>query len=232
MQMCRSHICLNAPGECKKFNTMITRVIILLAALYGLWTYGIDGIRISLQGRTPQTYTAQQVIDSGVGGARYVRITGFTDGTYVYQTPDKDSDDKTRTVNRIEYALLPEQEFKDSAAAVMSGESHVTPIHIMASDSRVSSGCQAEEKEGGDGCLTMGERTIEGIVRTGPDALTSETRDLFNEGGEYRVSDNVLYITEGDRPSALWVPILVTVGLTLLSLLMLLTFVPTGRRDS
>ncbi|WP_291429344.1 hypothetical protein [Deinococcus sp.] len=211
---------------------MITRLIILLAALYGLWTYGIDGIRISLQGRTPQTYTAQQVIDSGVGGARYVRITGFTDGTYVYQTPDKDSSDKARTVNRIEYALLPEREFDASLKAVLTGEAHVTPVRIMASDSRVSPGCQTEKKEGGDGCLTLGERTIEGIVRTGLDALTSETRDLFNEDGDYRVSDNVLYITEGDRPAALWVPVLITVALTLLSLLMLFTFIPTRRRAS
>ncbi|WP_291429340.1 hypothetical protein [Deinococcus sp.] len=46
------------------------------------------------------------------------------------------------------------------------------------------------------------------------------------------MSDDVLYITEGDRPAALWVKVLITVAQTLLSLLMLFTFIPTRRRAS
>lgn len=197
---------------------MLTKLFVLGLALYGFWNYGIDGFRVSMQGRNPATLSVEQVMQGKLGGRRYVRLTGFTDANYVYSY---DKDDKNR-VQKIEYALLSAEALQAEIKAVSAGQKYSSPVRVIVGDNTIAADCNQKET-----CLEVGQRTVVGVVQYGFDGLSDETKSLFTgqlKSGAYKVSDDVVYIDSGGKPSSIFVPTLVMLGTGLVAAFIVLTF--------
>lgn len=197
---------------------MLTKLFVLGLALYGFWNYGIDGFRVSLQGRNPTTLTVEQVAQGKLAGRRYVRLTGFTDANYVYSY---DKDNKSR-VQKIEYALLSADTLSKEIEAVGADRQFLSPVHVIVADTNIPEDCNQKEN-----CLEIGARTVQGVVQYGLDGLSDETKGLFTgqmKSGSYQVSERVVYVDSGAKPSSVIVPILVMLGTGLVAAFIVLTF--------
>lgn len=200
---------------------MIFRLMVLLACIYAFMTYGIDGFRVSLQGQNPKTYTIDQIERGELKKTRYVKVSGYTDGAYVYTTRDETSGEAPKSVEGIEYVLLSEGEFAKVVNAAVQGKTNLqTLATVIAKDDSVDSACMSAE----DDCLQAGPSTIEGVVQYGFEGLPDETKNLLQEGNQYKISEHIIYITKGSKPNPVWVPILAMIASVVVFLLTLASF--------
>lgn len=186
--------------------SVVLRAALLLAALYGFGTLGIAGLRDSLQGQRPAVLSMEQVARSGFGGARFVRLSGRTDGRYLYV--------RSRGASAggafIEYALLP----PGAQAAAQ----------VVVSDHFIDSSCALS----GEGCLRPGGRTVQGVLRTGPGAIPLEVED-FLRGEGLTLSPGAALLVAGSTPAPVWISVLVMLGLGIVIFVVGASFVPGVR---
>lgn len=187
----------------------LLRTLVLIAALYGFGTYGIGGLRDSVQSGHLKVLSMDQVAHSGLGGARFLRLSGVATGEYVYVG----SHDPAAGGDFIEYALWP-----------ASGRTATEPVRVVVSDHFIPVGCG----RAADGCLRRGPHTVQGIVHTGPAVVPMEVETALKEAG-YTLAPGAALLVAGETPQSVWLPILVMLGLGLVVFLLAVSFVPGVR---
>lgn len=183
---------------------IIYRVIlaVFVFSLMGLW-YGFDKVRVSAFSSQLATFSTSQVIDSGIGDARYVQINdGVWEGTMVYSARKGKSESQISSSAPIESIIIPLfdlkqfaeiENFKNPKVAVLV--KYQPPSGTVLKD--LDNWFPENSKEYGDNL------SVSGVTLVGFDSLDSKTKELV-ESMKYEVSENVVYLQAGEKPAPLY----------------------------
>lgn len=198
--------------------TLLLRVLILLVAFYAFGEYGLRALQDGLRHREVVTLRVQDVARLSPG-TWPVHLTGFTDGSFVYEAGGMFNTDDAGDpveVNAIEYAFLDRPPAGTAAPA---------QVRVVVLDRRIRPTCHRSA----GGCVGVGERTVAGLLHVGEGRVRDGSRDLLERGGAYRVAPDAASLVAGDTPAPLWLPVLVMLGSGLVIFLTAVTFVPGVR---
>jgi hypothetical protein len=176
-----------------------SRLILIAVAGVIFYQFGYDGLRVNLNSKL-QTFTMNEVASSGIGGARYIRITdGYPSYFYVYTTKENGGEAEATA---IDYVLLTPKQFD----TVSYSDTEKVTANVVITKEKITPGCVVDNSCLAKNAFEKGV-VVQGVVQRGLDSLDSDSKGLFNDT-QYNVDKtNFIYIVDGSKPRSIFINI-------------------------